>query len=205
MAAYDVDLRAIELSRRDREYRGMQRLADELLARVHADQTPHGHQVRSRVYYELHMAGFRQWQDHLDRPRELLDRSMELAYQSRDSAELARDPLGMLHADMNISGLILPEIEMFESALTLSTQTLRDAEEIAEHAVDKFTKERAQRVGMNCMIHQVRIHMRIGGDHDLVRELWARAEENPVFQKLKAEGAACIERDKQNVERFLGG
>jgi len=181
---YESTLRAIETARRDERYNLLRRLASALTDEVDGEVQPTRGIVRSRVLYELHMAAFQQATKSTGRQaRALLRSSMSLANKSALEADTAGDRLGVLHTEMNASGLILPAMGQWREALEMSIRTSEEAEKIAVASdTSDADRTRAFRVAANCYIHRGRIIVKQKLDPMELAHLREKIDANPVYQ-----------------------
>jgi hypothetical protein len=180
----------IESLRRREIYDRMQVYADLLDQKLGANQSEPACKFRSKLLYELHMAHWQQGSRAAsDAAPALLQASMDFATRSADEAEKGGDPAGALFARMNISGLILPALGRIEDAMNMSTQTYRDAMELAARS-DTEAAKRPLRVAMNCLFHRMDMAVKHGGETADVSRWLGELEANSIYQSAKDQGWA---------------
>jgi hypothetical protein len=164
--------------RRAQEYGLMERITSASLTRIENNEEGDACLVRSRVYYELHMAAYQRSEFAL---------SLALAILSAEQAQRGGDRIGELFAHMNISGLLLPNIDRHVEGLTLSERTAREAEILAKELAYSPDGKRALRVAMNCRLHQVTftVHFDRGGTY--MRGILDRLNRNAVYLECQNE------------------
>ena len=195
-------LSALEAARRGAHYRLMQGIAAALLDVTHGNENAGARHVRARVYYERHMAAYEQaltcsgW-----RRKRFLERSLELANLSR--AEARTDVLDVLHAEMNISGLLLPALERAQEGFLLSESVSERAEDFAAaHGTSEEDVLRAQRVALNCYFHRGRIIVTGGGSKAKLDLLMHKIRANRVYIE-KFRFIDSIKDDIPSFETYL--
>jgi hypothetical protein len=152
----DEALLVIESCRRNKRYDEMQRYVVLL-----GDRGSTEYALRTRLFYELHMARYQQGKDveATDDAKALgfYNDSLQYAELSAQNARAADNILDGLFAEMNISGLLLPKLGKWQEALIRSEKVSADALLEVAKTQDKHTLDRAWRVHMNAAAHRIKI------------------------------------------------
>ena len=171
----------IEKARREERYADMNNDSHAVLAKLHGDQSARAWRWRSRVSYERHMA---KWQ------KKEIHESYLLAMQSAREARLGGDSIGILFAEVNLGGHILPAQGKWEEGYRLLARAYMTAVNIRSQTRDSAEMPRSERVSMNALT--LRIALAIKYTHDwLYVEEWLEAlRANSIFALYKEEGWA---------------
>jgi hypothetical protein len=158
----------IEKARRDKDYISMWGLSHKLQGELVDDASSDAcAAARAKMLYEHHMAAYQEGH---------FETSMELAQQSALEARKANDPVGALFTQLNISGLLLPALGKRAEGFTLSLSVYAEATAIVD---------RANRVAVDALFHQIKMIMEDSGPRSEVKRLLDLAETNPLYQRLK--------------------
>ncbi len=175
----------VESFRRTKMYKQMDFFADLLLRKLEGGTSQADWKVRAKNSYELSMAVIQHAEDGPTAAAQALYQiAMNLAHRSAQEAEQAGDAKGRLYALMLVGALQLKMGNVRES-IQLSAQVSDEAENLAAAAPDDGAKQRLLRIAMNTCFHR----MNAGVEHDhgveLVREMLAKIETNPIYQSAK--------------------
>ncbi len=182
----EAALKDIELARREKRYDEMTNYAHVVQSRLDDDTSELAWRWRSRVSYELHMAGWQQGN---------VDKSMRLAEQSVREANRGKDPIGALFGTMNIAGHLFPAQNRVEDGRAMMLSICEKAREILKTPLTAEDVRRATRLLMNCYAFLINFALRDGGDWRAEVGLWLMdLEDNSEFQK---------EREKEWAEKLV--
>jgi len=141
----------MEQLRRGENYPALQRLTDELLAKLGDSIEPAAELVRSRVYYERSMVPLQvAWKTPGDARTQYED-ACALAGLSARHAHNAGDPIGVMFAEVNIGGHILPGLGKTQEGLKMLKRILEQAQALVCGSDEKSAK-RLERVLSNTRI-----------------------------------------------------
>ncbi len=197
-------LAAFESARRAKQY-GIMIPLDGLLRQILPDDgSKKTWGVRSKISYEYHMGKYQIAMENEGAARtEHLEDSQQLAERSAEEADKAGDPLGRLFAEMNIAGLILPELGKWEIALGNSGGVAAKAEDIANASTtSESDRARASRIVLNARLHQIQMTMRYRKDFTAqydVRDWLNIVRNNPVYLENEDDFQTAVEA----AEKFL--
>ena len=176
--ASEAALKAIETTRRGCDYYAMQKAVDTLLARIVHDTSEAAFRIRAKVNYERHMAAWQQGH---------INDSMNLAVLSKEAAIKGNDAIGVLFAEMNIGGHLLPALGEWQEGLYLLAGVCNSANAILAQEATPEARLRAQRVAMNGYALRIRIAIENTEFWLAVEEWLGELRKNPVFLSYKGE------------------
>ncbi len=180
-------VKAIEEARRARRYAQMYTLAMSIVQELRDENTDEIWRIRSRITYELHMARYQLAMESDPPNQEFLRESMAIAGISAEEARRGHDPAGALHAEMNISGLLMPALGRWAEGMMRSRLVGLRADAFATESADESERSRLLKVAMNTYFHRIRITMEHGLKASNVEELLEQLDKNLVYQQLRNE------------------
>ncbi len=153
IAVSQDDLAKLEKLRRSKQYPATYRFHTELLAKLESSIAPEAELARSRIYYEMSMVPL---QTAWDAPGSkelpaLYDEARRLANHSARHAHNAGDPIGVMFAEVNIGGHILPGLGKTQEGLKMLKRILEQAQTLL-HGCDGMSAKRLEQVLSNTRI-----------------------------------------------------
>ncbi len=180
---HEETLKKIENARRTKSYNDMILLGAPLKEQLLGDDSKESWAVRARVDYEWSMAYYQRTLDpHEISTEKILKESMRLAQSSMDAAKRADDRVGVLFAQMNIGGLLLPALGRLQEGFDLSQSVLAKAFAIVSEQGSSAERKRANQVAMNCCMHLIKNGIDLGFAKNAIRMWSVKLVTNPMFR-----------------------